>query len=234
MSEARLLEATVLHTLAYRDTSLIATLLVRDRGVCRALARGARKRGTTPLQPGARLLVAWRGRGELKTLGRMELLRAPPRLVGERWYLLLYVNELLSRLAGHLTRDVELFDSYLAIMELLETAAEMEVYLRKFEFLLLRRLGYAIDFTRAADDNAGIEPEAGYLFQPELGFIRASAAQASGRTRLYAGAELLAIARGDFSSAASARAAKHISRAAFAPLLGGKPLKARDLFRSRQ
>lgn len=222
-------EALVLHTLAYRDTSLIATLLVRDAGVCRALARGARKKRASLLQPSARLAITWFGRSELKTLGRMELLQSPPALSGERWYLLLYINELLSRLAGHVTEDVDIFDDCLAVLQLLETDAEAEPWLRRFEFLLLQRLGYAIDFTSAAEGAAKIDPEVQYVFQPDRGF--SPVREGSSRQLHFRGAELLAIAEDDFSNRETARAAKNISRAAFLPLLGEKPLMSRALFR---
>ena len=227
-------EAVVLHRLAYRDTSLILILLVRDHGMCRLVARGARQGRKPPVQAGSRLLVAWSGRGELKTLRRVELLQPAPRLSGERWYLFLYVNELLFRLSGYLADEVDILDSYLGIMEVLTVAPEVESHLRRFEFLLLRRLGYGIDFFRAANGRTAIQPEGLYVFQPDLGFLPASGERTDAdRQVCFTGTRLLAIASSDFSSDEVALAAKQIARAALASLLGDRPLKARELFRTR-
>ena len=65
--------AVVLHTRAYRETSLLVNLLTARHGRVAAVAKGARSpRRGQPLQPFAKLLVSWRGRGSLVTLTGVE------------------------------------------------------------------------------------------------------------------------------------------------------------------
>ena len=90
----------ILHTHAYRETSLIVELFSRDHGRLALVAKGARRpmsalRGVLlAYQP---LLVDWSGGGEVKTLVRAEWLGGQPMLSGKALLCGYYLNELLMR-----------------------------------------------------------------------------------------------------------------------------------------
>ena len=234
--------AYILHTRKYRDTSLIVELLVRDAGRVSAVARGARgKRGRQQAtwQPFTPLLVSCFGRGELRTVKHAEFLPAGFPLAGDSLLLGIYANELLVRVLGKYEAVPGLFNQYQMLLASLSSDVtaiaeprlrHYQQALRRFELGLLQEMGFGISFTVDAERGAAVEPGRFYEFVADEGFYpldRPDAAAADS----FPGEHLLAIAAGDFSSLATDQSAKHITRAAFAPLLGGKPLKSRELFR---
>ena len=54
-----------------------------------------------------------------------------------------------------------------------EGGHDIEVVLRQYEQVLLRELGYALDFTRDGGTGAPIQADAHYWFDPHTGFVRA-------------------------------------------------------------
>ena len=223
--------AFVLHARAYRDTSLIVDLLTLEHGRVGVVARGARSRKggmrqkLSPFQP---LLVNFQGRGELKTLTAAELAAVPVFLTGKNLYSALYINELLMRLLMPMEPQAAVYAHYqLAIAELCGEGDDVEPSLRRFEFKLLEQLGYGLDFSADAGSGAVLEPAGHYRYVNETGFL--ASADMPGH---FSGAVLRALNESDFSDPAVRRAAKHLSRAAFKPLLGSKPLKSRELFRA--
>ena len=96
--------AFVLHSVPYKETSLIVELFTRDHGRVSVVARGARRpraalRGLLlPFQP---LKVGWFGKTELKTLAHADWQGALPQLGGVPLLAGLYLNELLLRLTAN-------------------------------------------------------------------------------------------------------------------------------------
>jgi DNA repair protein RecO (recombination protein O) len=222
--------AFVLHRRPLRETSLLLDLLTRDHGRVGVVARAARS-GTRGLaqacQPFRPLLVAWSGRGELKTLARAELAGSAPAIAGERLYSALYVNEMLVRALATHDSHPAVFDAYARLLPAL-AQDEVEPRLREFELLLLAELGYALEFRCDAMSGAVLEPAAHYAFAAGHGFVGVDAADASA----YPGSILAAIGSGDFSAADTRRYAKRLLREALAPVLGERPLRSREYFRS--
>lgn len=238
--------AYILHTRKYRDTSLIVELLVRDAGRVSAVARGARgKRGRQQAtwQPFTPLLVSCFGRGELRTVKHAEFLPAGFPLAGDSLLLGIYANELLVRVLGKYEAVPGLFNQYQVLLASLAGDAapaaatnveprlrHYQQALRRFELGLLQEMGFGISFTVDAERGAAVEPGRFYEFVADEGFYPVDRQDVTALDS-FPGEHLLAIAAGDFSSLATDQSAKHITRAAFAPLLGGKPLKSRELFR---
>ena len=79
----------VLHTMPWRETSLIVEVFTRDFGRLPLVARGA-KRPTSQfrglLSPFAPLALAWSGRGEIKNLVRVEWSVACRRCAARRCF----------------------------------------------------------------------------------------------------------------------------------------------------
>ncbi len=71
----------VLHTIPYRETSLLVDLFSKNYGRIRCVAKGYRrpnKKGITrALFPYTEHQFSWQGRGELKTLTQADAIQAP-------------------------------------------------------------------------------------------------------------------------------------------------------------
>ena len=220
--------AIVLHTRAYRESSLIVQFLTARHGRIAAVAKGVRgRRRGHGLQPFYQGLLNCSGRGALASLHRFELAES-------RWFtgnglaLASYVGELVMRLTKEWEPAPRLFDGVAWALERLgavNSAAEAECCLRRFEKLLLEELGYGLDFSRDAGDGAALQPDGRYELLPESGFVCAAGEQG------YSGEALLAIAEERFDGAPARRAAKSIFRALLAPHLGPAPLLSRQLYR---
>jgi DNA repair protein RecO (recombination protein O) len=217
--------ALVVHVRPYRETSAIVTLLTLQHGRVAVVARGARGKRGNPLQPFNRIRASWQGRGNLVTLVGAET-EAHLWLTGDALTAGLYVLELINRLLGERESAPRIFAAACWALEALRDGVpDTEVVLRQFEQLLLRELGYGLDFTRDAGSGAAIEADAHYWFDPASGFLRAPAATSA----TYSGAALLDIAAADYGSRASRVTAKRVARRALGTLLGARPLASRKL-----
>lgn len=218
----------VLHTRPYRETSIIAHLFTRDCGRFSGVHRGVRGRALgSPFKPFNLVQVGWTGRGDLKTLTSVEPLEYAA-LASRALYLGLYINELLLRLVHEYDPHPALFDHYHTVIGELQLSENIEPSLRRFEFFLLREIGYGLLLDTDADTGEPLLGTARYTFLPNVGFKHDD----EGREGLYSfsGLELLAMARGEFETVGAS--AKRLVRLAMAPLLGGKPLKTRELFQN--
>lgn len=227
---ATLAEAFILHARKYRDTSIIAELLTREQGRVPAVIRGVRgkkSRIAGHVQPFARLLVSWFGRGELKTVRAMDFPFVTPSLSGNALMTGLYVNELLVKSTGKYEPLPGVFDAYGPLIARLEKNTDMPHALRRFELLLLAELGYAVTFDAEAGTGEPVHAGACYRYVPDEGFHRVR----DGAAEAFAGEQLLAIDMEDFGAPGADTAAKRIVRSAFSVLLGGKSLRSRELFR---
>jgi DNA repair protein RecO (recombination protein O) len=231
-------QAYVLHTRAYRDSSLLVELFTRDHGrismVAKGVKGGARRKTTggsqvALLQPFVPLLCSWSGRSGLKTSTGCEARGVAPGLSGRRLYCGLYLNELLSRLLHHYDAHEDLYDLYEESLQGLARDTAFDVLLRRFEYQLLEALGYGFDFTQEGPSGRAVSASGWYEFHAEQGLV-AAAPQPNGDMPRFSGADLLAIARSDFTTTQVGKTAKRLMRQALATHLGGKPLKSRELF----
>ncbi len=230
-----LARAYVLHTRAWRNTSLIVEAITAEAGRLGLVARGVRrpsKPSRACLQPFQPLLIAWSGRGELHTLTNVEAeqWRAPPE--GRRLLAGFYCNELLMRLLEREDPHPEVFAAYdAAVTALAASEVTDEAILRRFELELLDGLGFAPPLAVEADSGEVVEPGGDYDFLPEHGPVRAAGPPGQGNLRVP-GAHLLALAGHRLDNPETLRTARRVLRASLAPLLGSKPLKSRELYRS--
>ncbi|HIG41650.1 MAG: DNA repair protein RecO [bacterium] len=226
--DAELTPAYILHTRKYRDTSLLADFITEKEGRVTAVIRGARggKKKTGVVQPFTPLLVSYIGRGDLKTVTKLDAGNFDP-LSGESLLVGFYVNELLVRLLGKFEPVPVLFHAYQALLLDLVSAGVSAPSLRIFELTLLRQLGYGITFGIDAMSGEPVKPGCYYRYVPDEGFheLVHDTENAS-----YKGENLLAISNGDLSIPEVDSCAKKIIQVSFAVLLGGKPLKSRELF----
>ncbi|MEN5200227.1 DNA repair protein RecO [Pseudomonas wadenswilerensis] len=219
--------AYVLHSRAYRETSALVDFLT-PQGRLRAVIRRARGKAGSQVRPFVPLEVEFRGRGELKNVGRLDSVGVAAWLHGDALFSGLYLNELLIRLLPAEDPHPVVFEHYAATLQALAAGRPLEPLLRAFEWRLLDELGYAF----ALDHDVNGEPLAVdglYRLQVDAGLERVYLLQPG----LFNGAELLAMADADWEIPGALSAAKRLMRQALAVHLGGRPLVSRELFRKR-
>jgi DNA repair protein RecO (recombination protein O) len=221
--------AFVLHTTAWRETSLIVEALSRDHGRVALVARGARRRTSQLrglLSPFSALALAWSGRGEVKTLLRAEWTGGLVPLRGDALLAGFYMNELLVRLLARADAHPLLFGGYArALRALAADAPPLEGTLRAFEFELLREIGYLPALDVCAEGRA-VEPAVRYRVDPQRGLVRA---ERDDEPLTVAGATALAMAAGEFALPAVAGEARAMLRAILRYHLDGRPLNTRRI-----
>lgn len=220
----------VLHSYAWRETSLVVEAFTRDFGRVALVARGAKRpasqfRGL--LAPFSPLALAWSGKGEVKTLQRVEWLGGLAPLRGEGLLAAFYLNELMLRLLARADAHPALFAAYLQTLRALEaTGGTQEQVLRGFELDLLREIGYAPAFDRSAD-GAPLQADGWYRIDAQRGPVAAGGPLDESCLR---GASLLALARRDLSQPQTAADAKNLLRQLIRYHLNGQPLNTRRIF----
>lgn len=217
--------AYVLHSRPYRETSALVDFIT-PQGRLRAVLRSARGKAGTLARPFVPLEVEFRGRGELKNVGRMEGNGLATWLNGEALFSGLYLNELLIRLLPSEDPHPAVFDHYAATLLALAEGRPLEPLLRSFEWRLLDDLGYGFALNTDINGDA-IAGDGLYRLQVDAGLERVYLLQPG----LFQGAELLAMAEADWTAVGALSAAKRLMRQALAVHLGGKPLVSRELFR---
>jgi DNA repair protein RecO (recombination protein O) len=203
-----------------------------DYGRVGLIARGLARRQpggslSALLQPFRPLLLSFSGRGELMTLTAAEIAGEESRLQGEALFSGFYLNELLLRVLHRHEANATLFGAYAEAIGGLGGGGDIEPILRRFEFVLLDELGYAVDLEHDALSGRALDPELDYRLDPQRGFVAAFAV-GEGRGADYAGRDLIALARGDY--AACGPAAKRLVRTLLRPHLGDAPLASRTMF----
>lgn len=196
--------ALVLHTIPWRETSLIVEVFTREHGRIGMIAKGARRprsvlRGL--LQPFQPLGMRWNGKSELKNLigaewmGGLATLNGPAIMPG------FYLNELMVRLIPREDPHPVLFDDYLATLGLLaresdERTRELtEPILRRFECNLLREMGYAPTFECETSTGTAVSELHQYQVSAQAGIARLLDEPPQDDASVFHGRTLLALAR---------------------------------------
>ena len=230
----------VLHSYAYKETSLIVEAFSRRWGRVGLLARGARR----PRSAMRGLLLAfhplrlsWSASAELGTLTAVEWAGGPPALGGVPLMCGFYLNELLLRLLPREDAHEALFDAYDAGVTALGEGRSPAAVLRAFERRLLGELGYAPLLEREAVSGLPIDPQCRYRYEPELGPVRLNGAperQLQAGFCIVSGQTLLDVARDDYTQAQTREEARALMRALIAARLPGQLLHTRNVLRDLQ
>lgn len=223
--------AFVLHRRDYSNTSLLLEVFASGQGRFPAIAKGARRPrnpASALLQPFQPLWLGAIGRGEVRTLTRVEPAGRPLQLQGRHLLGGFYLNELMIRLLARHDPHDSLFLFYQAALVRLGEQDDLETVLREFELRLLDELGYALILDQEAHSGAPVRPERLYRVEPDLGVCRAGVGESG---LILSGATLLALARGGELDPVQRREARLLLRAILDPHLGGRPLASRELYR---
>lgn len=218
----------ILHSKAYRDTSLLLEIFSAEFGRLSLVAKGAkgpRSKFYGLLQPFYPLLLSWSGKGELQTLTGAELQQQVIQLAGKSVMSGFYVNELLMRLVTRHDPHPDLFQIYQLTLYQLQNGND-EVVLRRFERMLLQEIGYGLLLEQEADSGAAIEVDADYYYDIERGPVKS---QPQSDQLLVKGQTLIDLASDDYTDATSLKQAKQLMRMILWHYLGGKPLKTQLL-----
>ncbi|HBY56072.1 MAG TPA: DNA repair protein RecO [Coxiellaceae bacterium] len=221
--------AFVLHSRAYRDTSLLVELLTLQYGRLTVVARGVRSmksRLQGILMPFLPLLVSFSGKTDLRTLQQAEVNGPSYELKGNILLSSFYLNELLMRLLPSHESYPKVYQAYKNTLAGLVDSKQPEIELRLFEKCLLANLGYGLQLDRTIK-NEPVLSEEQYIFEFGGGLSRAISNNSSN----FSGKSLLALQAGNLSTITELRDAKRLLRGALAELLGDKPLKSRELFK---
>lgn len=219
-------QAWVLHQRESGETSVRATFFTREQGIVQALCKG----GRTPkkqalLQAFTPLWLSLSARRDSYYVQTLEMAEAPLPLVGKNLFVGLYVNELLYHVLRPHDPHPVLYDAYLTTLQTLLTSFErvaVEALLRRFEWVLLRDIGYVMSLTHDARSSRPIEAECYYQWIAGEGFVLADYG--------FLGAHLMAMANDQLEDAMVLRAAKRMMRLAIGQVLGGHEIKARQLY----
>jgi DNA repair protein RecO (recombination protein O) len=228
--------AFVLHTYAYRETSVIVEALTAAYGRVALVARGVRRprselRGV--LQAFQPLTLSWAGGGELKTLIKADWCGGLPLVGGSALLCGFYLNELLLKLLPREDPHPQLYRAYDATLARLAAGAEQAPVLRQFELKLLAELGYALPLTHEADTGRPVDPGERYYYAFDRG-PRISVAEPGRRYPQVRGTTLLALAQQDFTAPEATAEAKRLMREVLDHYLERRTIVSRRVVRDLQ
>jgi len=164
------IRAWVLHRRPFRDNSFIVDLLCEDLGLYRAVWRRP-KRGYQG-EPFTPILAKLSGKGEMKSLSKVEAIAPPLPITGNFLYSAMYVNELTTLLLPQGPISDHFFAAYrLALVALSSEGLEAQL-LRKYERALFDELGIWPSIS------AGLDDKQYYILNAFDGLVRTSSDRA--------------------------------------------------------
>ena len=224
----------ILHTIPYRETSLLVDIFTLNHGRLRCVAKGFRKPNkkgiAKTLFPYTEHHFQWQGRGELKTLIQADPIQAPVFLKQESLFVGLYINELLYKLLHQNDPHPSLYDFYYQLMAQLSSSAIEQAALRSFEILLLEELGYGLVLDAEAETGQAVSAEHLYYYIPDQG-LKLIQDQNANKTHALSGADIIALSQGQLEQQSVLRTAKQLTRQVIDFYLDGKALNSRELYR---
>jgi DNA repair protein RecO (recombination protein O) len=207
-------------------------MLTRDYGRVGLVYKGAKRshKRWAQLQPFCRLQVSWSGKGELYALTGLEV-AGPAALATPRLKICgLYLNELIMNLVPRGSPGEELFGCYEETLSAMSTGGEIEPWLRRFEFHLLKLSGYGPQLEHEAESDRELMPEAYYYYQNDKGPVL-SPPDAVQEPSVLSGRTLLALKASQAQDAGLARESKQFLRDIIDYQLQGKTLRSREIMR---
>lgn len=217
--------AFILQHRKYRETSLIIDVLTRDFGRISLLAKGVRKAKSKTaglLQPFLPLAISYAGKAELKILTDVEIIQPFTELKGLALYCGFYINELVRFFLHKYDPHPEVFAYYEECLSRLSDSSKIEAALRIFELDVMDNIGYGLQLKQDAGNKKPINPSKKYVFNVELGPIKAENGPFSGKT-------LQAMSARELTDPEVLAEAKILMRTVIDTYLQGKPLKSRTV-----
>lgn len=225
MMRNQLLHGYVLHQRAYRENSKLTQFLSLEFGRVDGVAR----QKLPPLYQPTLLFAS--GKTSLKSFSKAESAGLPHVLAGQRLFAGFYLNELLVRLLPLEEPVPEVFAAYnTALVQLAQCDAVQSIepqllpILRRFESILLTSLGYPVEFTHDAQQQALIAEQC-YRYELGHGFVAAEQGEQGSVLLLMSDPE-------QAFSELTLPMLTRVFRRVLAEQLGEQPLHSRALWRS--
>ena len=218
----------VLHTYAFKETSLVVELFSKAHGRVATVAKGARRPRSAmrgQLQSFQMLAATWSGKNQLKTLHSLEWADGLVLLQGEALMCGFYLNELLLRLLPREDAYEQLFDYYQATVKALSSGVQPAMHLRRFELKMLQEMGYAVPLDFDENDSP-IVANLQYRYVAELGACAFTGAE---NGVVLSGQTLIDMAKDAYDNIQTQQQSKQLMRYLLAYYLGDKPLHTRQL-----
>ena len=167
----------MLHSLPYKETSLVLEIFCKEQGRLPVMAKGAKRPYSVlrsvlvSFQP---LQLRFTGKSEVKTLIGAEWAGfvMPPE--GKALFAAYYLNELLMHGIQREDPHPQLFDLYASTLQKLSMNEDMNLCVRSFEMGLLTQLGYGLNYQADATGEP-LDPQQEYCWVHEHGWVSASA-----------------------------------------------------------
>lgn len=231
MAESLDVHGYVLHSRAWKESSLLLDFFSLEKGLIRASARGAKKdikkhSLAQLLQPYTGLKLTLASSHDYYHLQSLDPLEPRLALTGDASLCAFYCNELLMRLLPERDAHAELFNQYRHTLHALLVSKDFASELRSFECVLIESLGYSIDFEYDKTGNAVI-PEAFYRVHDDGVSMVVSA-----DNHCVTGLSLMRMANKQWSL--EPECSKRIFRQLLLPHLGDKPLQSKDLWLAKK
>ncbi len=165
----------VLRRISFGETDRIVTLLTRERGKISAIAKGARKpisrlAGPTELMTYSRMQLAT-GRN-LDIITQVDVKESFPRISSNLRKIAhaTYLMELVDRMTEEHEQNIDLFETLLSSLYLIERPNDPEKITHMFELQFMRILGYEPVLDRCVRCGSPIPSDELY-FSPSLGGV---------------------------------------------------------------
>ena len=222
------LQSFVIHKKWSGETSAQVSFFTQEAGLIQGLCRGGRTpKKQAHLQLFTPLWLYLNERYHRYYVQSIESLHPTFDLAGHALFAGFYMNELLYHSLSPLEPEPELFKAYAHTLQAMADGASqgqaLESLLRRFEWSLLKTLGYSFSLTQEAYCNTPILEEKYYGFIPTEGFVL----QSQG----ILGSHILALSTDNLTNTEYLQTAKKIMRQAIDNLLGGREIKARALYK---
>ena len=219
--------AYILHTRAYRETSLLVYALTGQYGVMHMVSRGARKKGTQ-LQPFMKMYLTWTGRGELVSLNKFEIEQSSYKRDFHTHIQCLYLHELILSLIPKMSPEPELFQLYEETLASITKYPLKETILRKYELKILAISGHPLQLKFDHSNDMPIEDHLQYRYEPGLGPVQCNTVHSD--WNIVSGYLLRCLDNEEFSEEMLLPAKKFL-RGLIKYHLQGKPLITRQLLK---
>ncbi|WP_163936727.1 DNA repair protein RecO [Paraferrimonas sp. SM1919] len=221
----------ILHTRPYKERSLLVNAFLEQSGLISAIVRlpAAKKLAAAKslLQPFQPLHISYRGRTSLKTIETYEAASIAMPLLANKQFCALYINELCQRLLPYYESMAHLFDVYHQTLLGIAALESPHPVLRDFEWQLLIQVGAAPLLTQDINGD-DIVPEKRYCLIFDSGF---ECIENNKKRDGYVGEMLLQLASNQLQPQ-YAYSARKLTQSIIDPLLGGKPLVSRQLYKN--
>lgn len=218
----------ILHTRAYRETSMLVYALTYQHGIVHMISRGARKKGNNNLQPFTKMYLSWSGKGDLVSLNKIEHDSSSYTNNFRAQVQCFYIHELIMKLIPSMSPAPELFGLYEDTLRAMIKAPQDEKVLRQFELQLLSIMGHPLQMKFDYINDELINNDIMYRYDPDMGPTQV--VDNSGRWNIVEGSLLNQLEENKFTRENLPQAKKFL-RGVMQHYLQGKPLMTRRLLK---